>query len=327
VLKQSGRSFSSADFSAKVAFLNDSGAVFGFDLIYGLPGDTLAGFRNSIDFALGLYPNHLDIFPLALLPGTRLAARSAELELHHDPVPPYLLTSSPTFPQGDMAAAARLATACDIFYSRGKSVSWFLSMLHPLRMKPSRFLEVFYSYIEKEGVNIQEADELSEEKIFELQGGFISKLFTEKQLKKLLPIALDIIGYNYCYAAALMATPPKLPSEKHLAKIDPAKRPLKLAGSARLATFSYEILEVLESGIADLRELAASFAPTGSTAVIYPKNGEILTESLFEDYYRLLQKLDGRKTAGEIATGLNIPPVDTASFLEFALLEGIVVES
>ena len=327
VLKQSGRNFSRADFTAKVVLLNDSGAVFGFDLIYGLPGDTLAGFRNSVDFALGLYPNHLDIFPLALLPGTRLATRSAELKLQHDAAPPYLLTSSPTFPEQDMAVAAQLAAACDIFYSRGKAVSWFLSMLHPLRMKPSRFLESFYAYAEKLRVDLKEADGLSEAKIFELQTGFISQLFTEKRLEKLLPIALDIMRYNYCYAAALMATPPELPTEKRLAGIEPAKIPLKLAGSARLAIFSYEILEVLESGIADLRELAAAFSPAGSTAVIYPKDGQVLTESLFATYFRLLEKLDGRKTAGEIAAELGIPADDTASFLEFALLEGIVVDN
>jgi len=327
VLKKSGRNFNRADFSAKVALLNETGAIFGFDLIYGLPGDTLEGFRKSVDFALGLYPNHLDIFPLALLPGTALAARSGEMGLQHNPAPPYLLTASPTFPESAMAAAAKLAGACDIFYSRGKAVSWFLSMLHPLRMKPSLFLESFYSYAEKKMINLKDADGLSEERIVELQSDFISTLFTEKRLPKLLPVALDIIGYNYCYAAALMATPPQLPTEKQLARLTLAQLPLKLADSARLATFSYEILELLESGVADLRELTTSFAPSGSTAVIYPKNGQVLTESLFVSFYRLLQRLDGKRKAGEIAAELDIPPADTLSFLEFALLEGIVVQA
>lgn len=324
VLKQSGRSFNRADFTAKVALLNNAGAVFGFDLIYGLPGDTLAGFRKSVDFALGLYPNHLDIFPLALLPGTRLAARSAELGLHHNQAPPYLLTASPTFPEVDMTVAARLAAACDIFYSRGKAVSWFLSVLHPLRMAPSRFLEAFYRYAEKQDVKLEYSDGLSEEMIFELQSGFIAEVFTEKRLTKLLPLGLDLIRYNYCYAAALMATPPELPAEKKLARMDPAKLPLKLAGSARLATFSHEIMDVLEAGTADLGELAAACSPTGSTAVIYPKNGQVLTESLFTAYFQLLERLDGKRNAGEIAKKLGIPAADTASFLEFALLEGII---
>lgn len=323
VLRKSGRSFSRADFTAKVALLNSSGAVFGFDLIYGLPGDSLAGFKNSLDFALGLYPNHLDIFPLALLPGTVLAQRSAELELHHNPVPPYLLIASPTFPANDLAAAGRQAIACDIFYSRGKAVPWFMSILHLLRMKPSIFLECFYADMEKSGILPDSGEELSDLKIFELQCDFVTKLLTEKKLVRFLPIALDMITYNYHYAAALLATPPPLPDKRRLARVNPAAIRLTLAGSARLATFNYEILEILEAGIADLRELAASFSPSGSTAVIYPKNGEVLTESLAEPYFRLLESLDGNKTAAGIATELDIPPEDTASFLKFALLEGI----
>ncbi len=326
VLKQSGRNFSKADFAAKIALLNETGAVFGFDLIYGLPGDTLDGFRNSVDFALGLYPNHLDIFPLALLPGTVLAARSAELQLAHQPAPPYTLTASPAFPEKDLAIAAKLATGCDTFYSRGKAVPWFLSALHPLTLRPSRFLEDFCEYVEKRGIKPKDIEGLSEESIFDLQCSFISALFRAKRLIKLLPAALDMITYNYHYAAALMATPPALPHQAQLEKIDPAKLPLKLAGSARLATFNYEVLEILESGIADLRELTATLSPTGSTAVIYPKAGEVLTESLFAVYAKLLEQLDGREQAGVHAAKLGIPPEDTAAFLEFAMLEGIVTQ-
>lgn len=323
VLKQSGRNFNSSDFTAKAALLNSSGAVFGFDLMYGLPGDTLGGFKNSLDFALGLYPNHLDIFPLALLPGTALAQRSVELELHHNPLPPYLLTASPTFSENDLAAASRQAIACDIFYSRGKAVPWFMSILHLLRMKPSRFLECFYSDMEKSGILPHSSDDLSDLNIFELQCDFVTKLLADKKLVRFLPIALDMITYNYHYAAALLATPPPLPDKRRLAPVNPAAVRPALAGSAHLATFNYEILEILDSGIADLRELAASFSPSGSTAVIYPKNGEVLTESLAEPYFRLLKRLDGEKTVAGIAAELDIPPEDTASFLKFALLEGI----
>ena len=97
VLKQVGRSFRRDDFVSRTMLLNESGAVFGFDLMYGLPGDTLAGFRESLDFALGLYPNHLDIFPLAILPGTALAARADSIGLQHLPTPPYTLISAPGF--------------------------------------------------------------------------------------------------------------------------------------------------------------------------------------------------------------------------------------
>jgi len=322
VLKNVGRNFNRSDFVAKISLLNETGAVFGFDLIYGLPGDTFEGFEQSLDFALGLYPNHLDIFPLALLPGTRLAARSRELGLEHQEVSPYLLISTPDFPEEDMRRAGKLAAACDLFYSRGKAVSWFMGILHPLKMEPSRFLEEFSAYAEKRGIVPEEAGGLSDEEILGLQTGFIAELFTEKKLKKLLPVALDLMVYNYHYAAALMAVPPKIPVETGP---DPAGLRLNLAGSAKLATFNYEILELLEAGHADLKALSVSLSPNGSHAVIYPKDGEIRTESIELPFYRLLEKLDGKKPAGKIAAELGISAADAAEFLKIALAEGIVV--
>jgi len=325
VLQGVGRSFSRADFVSRVKLLNEAGAVFGFDLIYGLPGDSFAGFRESLDFALGLYPNHLDIFPLALLPGTRLAERAAGLGLRHLPEPPYTLVSSPSFPAEDLSGAGRLAAACDIFYSRGRAVSWFMSLLAPLQMKPSGLLLSFAAWLDGEGVDYRREKELADSRIFELQCGFIARLFTEKGVKKLLPLALDLITYNYHYAAALMAVAPPLPDAGRLARLDPAALRLQPAASARLAVFSYDILEVLEMENGDLRMLAKALSRKGSTAVIYPKNGEILTESLHALYFRLLERLDTARSAGEIAAELGIPADDAADFLRFALAEGIVV--
>ncbi|HKZ16942.1 MAG TPA: radical SAM protein, partial [Geobacteraceae bacterium] len=137
------RSLDRGDFIAKIGLLNSSGAVFGFDLIYGLPGDSLARFKEGLDFALALYPNHLDIFPLAVLPGTALAARACDLKLRHLDKPPYTIIESPTFPAADVAAARQLAAACDIFYSRGKAVAWFNGIVAALRLTPASFLESF----------------------------------------------------------------------------------------------------------------------------------------------------------------------------------------
>jgi len=326
VLQGVGRSFSRAAFVSRVNLLNEAGAVFGFDLIYGLPGDSFAGFRESLDFALGLLPNHLDIFPLALLPGTRLAARAAELGLRHLAEPPYTLISSPSFPAEDLAGAGRLAAACDIFYSRGRAVSWFMSLLSPLQMKPTELLLRFAAWLDAEGVDCRGENELADDRIFALQCAFITLLFREKGVQKLLPLALDLVTYNYHYAAALMAVAPPLPAKRRLARLEPATHRLQLAPSARLAVFSHDILELLELESGDLKALAAALPETASTAVIYPKKGAVLTESLHELYFRLLQKLDPARSAGEIAAEIGIPADDAAAFLRFALAEGIVVE-
>jgi len=324
VLAGVGRSFNKSDFVSRIGLLNQAGAIFGFDLIYGLPGDDLAGFRASLDFALSLYPNHLDIFPLALLPGTRLAARSRELGLKQLEEAPYTLIETPDFPAQEMEIARRLALACDIFYSRGKAVAWFASILAETGLTPSAFLLEFAEYLRESGKESAESD-LDDGEILVLQSGFITTLFTRLKQKHLLPLALDLVTYNYHYAAALMAVPPPLPSEGELTELDILALPLRLEDSARLATFSYEILEILETGVPDLREFAAGFSRCGSTAVIYPRGGEIFTESLIRPYFRLLERLDGAIPAGRLAAKMKISAEEAVSFLEFALAEGIVV--
>ena len=323
VLKQVGRTFRRDDFVRRTMLLNETGAVFGFDLMYGLPGDTLAGFRASLDFALGLYPNHLDIFPLAVLPGTALAARSAGIGLLHIPAPPYTLTCSPTFSAADMQAAGKLAAACDIFYTRGRAVAWFNGVLDPLGLRPADFLQQFGSWLESEPGGASEESDLDDIQVWQLQRAFLATLFTPKRLKRYLPAVLDLVDYHYHYAAALM-TPLPAPVTRAPTRAGLLKMQLRLAPSARLAAFHYEILEILDAGVADVRGFSNNLQQTGSWAVIYPTVEGVFTESIGEQYFRMLEGLDGTAPAGKAAARLGIPDSEAAEFLEFAVKEGIV---
>lgn len=327
IQRKVGRIFSPADFLDKIALLNEAGAVFGFDLIYGLPGDTGEGFSASLDFALGLYPNHLDIFPLAVLPGTRLSARADELGLGYLPGPPYTVISSETFSEGEMRAARGLAAACDIFYSRGKAVAWFNAVLAPLKMRPSAFLDGFRLWLAaKEGGEVVE-ERFSDARIWQMQRDFLRDLFAERKKGKLLAVVLDLVDYHYYYAAALLSPAPELPTDRDLARMNLLDEPLSVSPSARMARFNYEIYDILESGDIDLREFADCFVADGSCAVIYPRGNEVFTESLIEPYYRLLGGLDSKRSPREIAAGIGLPADEAASFLEFAVAEGIVVSA
>jgi hypothetical protein len=318
------RSLNRRDFAEKIGLLNREGVAFGFDLIFGLPGDRLATFRETLDFALRLYPNSLDIFPLSVLPGTILFERARELGLCHLPKPPYTLMESPTFPSADLAAARRLAAACDVFYSRGKAVAWFNGVVAALRMSPSAFLDEFAEWQrEKTGADCRESD-FRDEEIWKLQRDFLAGMFEKRKAKRLLAAALDFVDYHYYYAAAVMAVPPRIPSRRDLALIDFLKRPLSIAGSTRLAEFRYEILDLLESGEPDLQHIHAAFQPVGSFAAIYPREGEVATESVAEPYYRLLERLDGATPASGTAARLGIPPEEAREFLSFAAAEGII---
>ncbi len=185
-------------FTRNVGFLNEAGAIFGFDLIYGLPGDSLSGFRESVDFALALYPNNLELFCLSVLPGTDLGDRAGELGLIWQHQPPYTVQSTPTFNAENIQKAAELSHACNIFYNQGRAVPWFLALLRPLHIKPSVFFADFAVWLTTEGKNTAETDSacLAHEQIEKMQLSFIRRKFSEKHLEHQLAVAEDCIRLN-----------------------------------------------------------------------------------------------------------------------------------
>jgi hypothetical protein len=86
--------------------LKERGITPSVDLIIGLPGDDLAGFMRSVDFVAdhGLQED-VQIFPLAVLPGTEFRARSSQLGLRYEPHPPYTVVETATFSREDFLLA------------------------------------------------------------------------------------------------------------------------------------------------------------------------------------------------------------------------------
>jgi putative oxygen-independent coproporphyrinogen III oxidase len=73
-LKQLGRTHTSADIPATFQGLREAGFEnINFDLIAGLPGQTLAGWKRNLDLALNLRPEHLSLYLLDVHEGTPLA--------------------------------------------------------------------------------------------------------------------------------------------------------------------------------------------------------------------------------------------------------------
>ena len=184
VLRNISRSFDPEDFGAKILLLHQAGVPYGFDLIYGLPGDTLDGFRESVDFAMGLVPNHLDVFRLSVLPGTRLAETAAGLQLRHEAHHPYRVLGSPTFSATDLEQAGRIARGCDALYNQGRAVPWFGMLLEPLDLRPAEVFEAFGTWLEThpEGTPI------------ETRRGFFRSLFEARGDRLLGELAVDVIA-------------------------------------------------------------------------------------------------------------------------------------
>ena len=258
VLQNISRTFDPVDFEAKTLLLHEAGVTYGFDIIYGLPGDSLDGFRASLDFAMGLVPNHLDIFCLSVLPGTRLAETASGLKLNYDAHNPYFVISSPTFSQEDMVLAARIAQGCDVLYNHGKAVPWFGIILEGLDMLPSEVFGRFATWLESHPC----------EDLTRTQIEFVTSLFEERGIGQMGSIAADVVSY-FGYSAQLMDAPPGKPDQ-----LD--------APSLRVA-FNHdpmELLAQLDAGTLSLEDLVFSLPGKACDAVMSVNEGEIVIEML-----------------------------------------------
>ncbi len=167
-------------YANKARLLNDAGLVFGFQLTYArVPGDSQKLFMERLDFAVQQYPNHID-FP------------QTESEEYEAKV-------SGTFSAADIRYCRDTAFACRTFYTAGRAVPWFLSILKPLRIYPSRF---FSDFAEWQRVNncsyksgfLPEAE--NHKSIEKMQLLFLDEKYEEKHCHDLLTLMHDIVAVN-----------------------------------------------------------------------------------------------------------------------------------
>ena len=196
VLRLVNRPFNRKQFVRNIGFLNDAGVIFGLDVIYGLPGDSLRGFKDSVNFAITLYPNNLELFCLSVLPGTDLHDRAASLHLEYEPRPPYHIICTDKFTPEDLVRAEKIAVACSCFYNQGRAVPWFNTILHALHLQAAQFFERFYEWAESN----KKEDILRtccEHKTIEaLQKNFVREMLLQKKQNRYVTAALDIISFN-----------------------------------------------------------------------------------------------------------------------------------
>ena len=168
-------------YANKARLLNESGLVFGFHLTYAAtPGDSLKLFSERLDFAVQQYPNHIE-FPQIM---------NSELE------PPKV---TGTFSAQDIRWCRDTAFACRTFYTAGRAVPWFLSILKPLRIYPSRFFSDFAEWQRvnncsyKSGFNPEGENHKSIEK---MQLLFLDEKYEEKHCHSLISLMHDIVKIN-----------------------------------------------------------------------------------------------------------------------------------
>ncbi len=175
-------------YANKARLLNEAGLVFGFQLTYArLPGDSLKLFMERLDFAVQQYPNHID-FP-------QTEAGAAEGELGED----FEAKVSGTFSANDIRYCRDTAFACRSFYTSGRAVPWFLSVLKPLKIYPSRFFSDFAEWQRvnncsyKSGFNPESENHKAIEK---MQLLFLDEKYEEKHCHNLITLMHDIVSIN-----------------------------------------------------------------------------------------------------------------------------------
>ena len=326
VLKPLHRSLKPERMVQALQLLSNAGVTYGLDLIYGLPGDSHQGFCNSLNFALQQQPNQVDIFPLAVLPGTELHQRRAEIGLVADPQPPYLVQQTASFSANELEQSRQLAVATDIFYNRGRAVGFFLQFCAALLMQPAEMLTSFSHWLQKHP-DLSEAEKYSAENwqpaaILPIQQAFIANLLQEKKRAQLLPLAEDLINYHFCCAELLLAEDCHAASE-----IAPAKQLLqqrwRLNPAVKIQSFNYDLEELEEVGGEKLSWLVKQLRKEVSFGIFLRQEGQPLVESLDPDFARLLLRADGQPTAKKLLKGFD--QQSGAELLQFAANQGLLL--
>ena len=176
-------------YGKKAMLLNDYGLVFGFELHYAVGSDdSLKSFLDRLDFAVQQYPNHL-IFP-------QLEAGIEEGETAKAAGAPVV---TGTFSAKDIRYARDIAFSAKTFYSCGRAVPWFLSVLKPLRIYPSRFFADFGEWQRCNNCDFRsgfDPENVSHKEIEKMQILFVDEKLEEKNKRDLITLVNDIISVN-----------------------------------------------------------------------------------------------------------------------------------
>lgn len=170
-------------YSSKAALLNNTGIVFGFNMAFALQtGDTFKSFRERLDFALTLYPNHIN-FPQFQNSGT--------------PRPTGIYSSK------DIDFSRGIAFACRTFYTCGRAVPWFNAVTKALKVYPSAFFADFDEWQQCNNCSFitdYSPESATHKEIEKMQLLFLKQKFEEKHKLHLFAAVKDIVSLNGAFS-------------------------------------------------------------------------------------------------------------------------------
>jgi len=105
---------------AAVRRLKNAGRIhLHLDLVSGLPGEGYPDFIAAIDRVADLQPDHLQVEPVKLLPGTPLRAQAKTFGLRFDPNPPYTVLGTPELSFVELERLRTISRLLDLTFNAG----------------------------------------------------------------------------------------------------------------------------------------------------------------------------------------------------------------
>lgn len=307
--------------------LNRAGIVFGLDLIYGLPGDDHAGFTHSLDFALNQQPNQVDIFPLAILPGTDLYQRQGAFAVCGMSSPPYLLEKNCSYPAVQLEQSRLLAAATDIFYNRGRAVGFLLQISEAVAKPPAKLLQTFLDWMISARALSQEhildIESWTPEKILPLQREFCREQLRQRKSFRLIPLAEDLIHYHYLCAEMLLGEDclPAADSAEllHLVEV----RQWQRNPAIRIQFFHYDLSDLEAIGAEPLATIDAQLERDPGYGLFLRQEGQLVIETLDETFAQMLLSATAAQSGQALLDQLDSG--EKGELITFAVEQGLLL--
>jgi radical SAM superfamily enzyme YgiQ (UPF0313 family) len=175
-LKLIGRETDLTKFENGIRLLGKSKIQYVIQLIIGLPGDSLNSFKNSMNYALSLASDKLQVFELQLLPGSAIHDNGDQYGMLFHLTPPHNVIQNNTFSYIDIVKAKLLYREIFLIYIRRNYAP--LAKLSDLR--PSELIETWVAWREEQtGISLSDFEKTGALKRLRLFSQFIKELLLQ----------------------------------------------------------------------------------------------------------------------------------------------------
>ena len=103
----------------------------------------------------------------------------------------------------DIRYARDISFACRTFYSAGRAVPWFLSVLRPLKIPASNFFSDFAEWQRGSSCDYRSGfvpEQVNHREIEKMQLLFLGAKYDEKGKRELMPVVQDIVRLNGAFS-------------------------------------------------------------------------------------------------------------------------------